>query len=39
MELFLGRPLRTAIESYGLRVEDQPDGSFLVTAIEGNSEK
>jgi Fe-S-cluster containining protein len=35
MELFLGRPMRDAIDAYGLRVEDKPDGTFLVTLVEG----
>lgn len=38
MEFFFGRPVRETIDAYGLKVEDQPDGSFLVTVVEGDRE-
>ena len=31
---FFGRPLREAIVYYGLTVEDQPDGTFLLKTLE-----
>lgn len=34
MELFFGRPLSLTIEAYGLKVERQSDGSFLLTQVE-----
>jgi len=34
MELFFGRPLSLTIEAYGLKVEEQPDGCFLLTPVE-----
>lgn len=39
MDFFFGRPLREIIAVYGLKVEDQPDGSFLVTPIEEDAGK
>ena len=39
MEFFFGRPMRDAIDAYGLKVEDQPDGTFLVTLVEDKHEK
>jgi len=38
MELFFGRPLRQTIEAYGLKVEKQPDGSFLLKPIDEREE-
>ncbi|MFH1112463.1 MAG: YkgJ family cysteine cluster protein [Pseudomonadota bacterium] len=35
VEVFFGRPLRDVIEAYGLKVKEQPDGSFLLTRMEG----
>lgn len=34
MVFFFGRPLSECIRTYGLTVETQPDGSFLLTTIE-----
>jgi Fe-S-cluster containining protein len=34
MDFFLGRPLQDAIANYGLELEEQPDGSFLLTPAE-----
>ena len=34
MEFFFGRPVRDTIDAYGLKVEEQPDGTFLVTLVE-----
>ncbi len=34
MELFFGRPLHQTVEAYGLKVEQQPDGCFLLTPID-----
>jgi len=31
LDFFFGRPLREVVSAYGLRVEDQPDGTILVT--------
>ncbi len=36
-DFFFGRPLRQAIVYYGLTVEDQPDGTFLIKPIEEGS--
>jgi len=32
LEFFFGRSLREIVSAYGLEVEEQPDGTFLVTA-------
>lgn len=32
LDFFFGRPLREAVELHGLKVEEQPDGTFMVTA-------
>jgi Fe-S-cluster containining protein len=34
MDFFLGRPLREAIARYGLELEEQSDGSFLLKPLE-----
>jgi len=34
MDFFLGRPLRETIVMFGLKVEEQPDGSFLLTPLD-----
>ncbi len=34
MDFFLGRPLREAIARYGLELEEQSDGSFLLKPVE-----
>jgi Fe-S-cluster containining protein len=34
MDFFLGRSLQEAIARYGLEVEEQPDGSFLLKPLE-----
>jgi Fe-S-cluster containining protein len=34
MDFFLGRPLQDAIIYYGLELEEQPDGSFLLKPME-----
>jgi Fe-S-cluster containining protein len=34
MDFFLGRPLQDAIANYGLELEEQPDGSFLLKPAE-----
>lgn len=34
MDFFFGRPLREVIEMFGLKAEDQPDGSVLLTVID-----
>jgi Fe-S-cluster containining protein len=34
MDFFLGRPLQDAIANYGLELEEQPDGSFLLKPME-----
>jgi Fe-S-cluster containining protein len=34
MELFFGRPLRQTVEAYGLKVEEQPDGCFVLRPVE-----
>jgi Fe-S-cluster containining protein len=34
LDFFFGRSLRETISDFGLRVEQQPDGSFMVTPIE-----
>ncbi len=34
MDFFLGRPLQHAITNYGLELEEQPDGSFLLKPVE-----
>jgi Fe-S-cluster containining protein len=34
MDFFLGRPLQDAIAKYGLELEEQPDGSFLLKPME-----
>ena len=34
LDFFLGRPLSQAIKVYGLKVEQYPDGSFLLSPIE-----
>jgi hypothetical protein len=34
MDFFLGRPLQDAIINYGLELEQQPDGSFLLKLME-----
>lgn len=36
MHFFLGRPLRESILYYGLTVQDQPDGTFMVKPVEEN---
>ncbi len=33
LDFFLGRPLAKSIEAYGLRVTEEPDGSFLLTVM------
>lgn len=38
MDFFFGRPLRDMVELYGLKVEEQPDGCFLLTPVEGLEE-
>ncbi|MDQ7785721.1 MAG: YkgJ family cysteine cluster protein [Desulfomonilaceae bacterium] len=38
MELFFGRPLSETIEAYGLRVEEQPGGGFLLIPVEEDKE-
>jgi Fe-S-cluster containining protein len=35
LDFFFGRPLRQTVHIYGLAVKDQPDGTFLLTTIEG----
>lgn len=39
MNFFFGRPLREAIVYYGLTVEDQPDGTFLLKPAEDSSQE
>ncbi|HTY25053.1 MAG TPA: YkgJ family cysteine cluster protein, partial [Desulfomonilaceae bacterium] len=34
MDFFLGRSLSQAVEPYGLRVVEEPDGSFLLTMLD-----
>ncbi|MBI5568842.1 MAG: YkgJ family cysteine cluster protein [Desulfomonile tiedjei] len=34
MDFFFGPPLSKTVELYGLQVEEQPDGSFLLTMVE-----
>ncbi len=34
LDFFLGRSLREAVSQHGLKVEDQPDGSFMLTVVE-----
>ncbi len=34
IDFFLGRPLQAAITNYGLELEQQPDGSFLLNPVE-----
>jgi len=34
MDLFFGRPLEETLFAYGLRLEQQPDGAFLLTILE-----
>jgi len=34
MVFFFGRPLRDCIEAFGLKVEQQADGSFLLTQVQ-----
>jgi len=33
LDFFLGQPLSSAIEAYGLRVVEEPDGGFLLTVM------
>jgi Fe-S-cluster containining protein len=35
LDFLLGRPLAIAIEAYGLRVVEEPDGGFLLTMMDG----
>ncbi len=34
MDFFFGRPLGESLHAYGLKVKEQPDGSFLLTPLE-----
>jgi Fe-S-cluster containining protein len=34
MDFFFGRPLRESLHAYGLKLEDQPDGGFLLSPLE-----
>jgi Fe-S-cluster containining protein len=35
LSFFFGRPLKDVLHLYGLRLNEQPDGCFLLTAAEG----
>jgi Fe-S-cluster containining protein len=39
LDFFLGRSLRESLAQHGLMVQDQPDGSFLLIAIEPEAEQ
>ncbi len=38
LDFLLGRPLAKAIEAYGLRVVEEPDGGFLLTLMDESPE-
>lgn len=35
MDFYFGRPLQESLHAYGLKLEEQPDGSLLLTPLEG----